>query len=184
MNNKQKIIDILFESFYDNGSVNFVVKQDSKIDQRIRTLLDYSYYKGEHFGKVYLSENRKAAAIVIDPKKEKFTFWELKLIFQVIGLRGLPKVLKREGNLKKRKPKEDFVYLWYVGVKKDDQGNGYGTELINKIIADHPTKAIHLQTSNPLNFPLYEKLGFRYDGDYSQPGYFVKIYTYINHLDD
>lgn len=183
MSKKEKVIDILFESFYKNGSVNFVVKQDNKKDKRIKTLLEYSYYKGTNFGKIYLSKNEAAAAITIDPNKEKFTFWELKLIFKVIGLKGLAKVLKREGNLKKRIPNKDFIYLWYVGVREKNQGNGFGTELIQQIISDNPNKAIHLQTSASRNFALYEKLGFQYDGDYSQPGYYVKIYTYSKHLE-
>jgi ribosomal protein S18 acetylase RimI-like enzyme len=177
---KEKIINILYDSFYDNGSVNFVVKQDRKRDKRIRKLLQYSYYKGLKFGKVYLSKDEKVAAIIIDPKKDKFTFWDIRLIFQVIGLNGLPKILKREKNLKKFNPKEDFVYLWYVGVKKESQGQGLGTKLILDILEEQKDKAIHLQTSNPRNFPLYEKLGFRFDGDYAQTGYAVKVYTYLH----
>jgi ribosomal protein S18 acetylase RimI-like enzyme len=177
---KEKVLEILYDSFFENGSVNFVVKQDRKKEERIRTLLDYSYFKAEKFGKIYLSEDEKAAAIIIDPKKEKFTLWELRLIFKVIGLKGLAKVLKREKNLKKYNPSQDFVYLWYVGVKKEHQGQGFGTRLIKDVLKDMEGRAVHLQTSNPLNFPLYEKLGFRFDGDYSQPGYAVKVYTYLN----
>ena len=124
---KSKVLDILYDSFYDNGSVNFVVKQDSKKEKRIKTLLEYSYYKGERFGKIFLSEDETTAAIIIDPNKDKFSFWELKLIFNVIGLRGLAKVLKREKNLKKFKPENDFNYLWYVGVKEAHQGQGNGS---------------------------------------------------------
>jgi ribosomal protein S18 acetylase RimI-like enzyme len=177
---KEKVLDILYESFYDNGSVNFAVKQDRKKDKRIKTLLEYSYYKGERFGEIFLSEDEKVAAIIIDPKRDKFTFWDVRLIFKVIGLRGLPKILKREKNLKSFNPKEPFVYLWYVGVKNEDQGQGLGTRLIQDILKKLAGTAVHLQTSNPRNFPLYEKMGFRFDGDYEQTGYAVKVYTYEN----
>ena len=128
---------------------------------------------------MYLSDDKNAAAIVIDPSKERFTFWDIKLIFRVIGLSGLPKVLKRESNLKKFKPKGKVLYLWYVGVKNNAQGKGLGSKLIREIIADYPGYQVHLQTSNPRNFPLYERLGFRFDADYAQKGYAVKIYTYV-----
>lgn len=176
---RQKVIDILFHSFYDNGSVNFVIKQDDKKERRIRDLLEYSYEKGERFGKVYLSENEEAAAIVIDPAREKFTRGDIRLITRVIGMAGLPKVLKREKNLKQLKPKGKVLYFWYVGVKPEAQGKGQGTQLIEQIIADYPEYHIHLQTSNPRNFPLYEKMGFRFDGDYEQRGYAVKLYTFL-----
>jgi len=42
-------------------------------------------------------------------------------------LAGLPKVLKREKNLKQLKPKGKVLYLWYVGVKPEAQGKGQGT---------------------------------------------------------
>lgn len=175
---KDVVIDILYEAFYDNGSVNFVVKQDKRKNQRIRTLLAYSYHKGQKFGKIILSDDRKAAAILIDPKKEKFTLWDVKLMFRVIGLRNVIKVLKREKNLKQHCPKSDFMYLWYVGVKKEDQGKGIGTKMIQEILASAGGKVIHLQTSNPRNFKLYEQLGFHCDGTYQQEAYTVKIYSW------
>lgn len=175
---KDTVIDILYKAFYDNGSVNFVVKQDKRKNQRIRTLLEYSYYKGQKFGKIILSDDQNAAAILIDPKKEKFTLWDLKLMFKVIGLRNVMAVLKREKNLKQHCPKADFMYLWYVGVKKDHQGKGLGTKLIQKILASAEGKVIHLQTSNPRNFKLYEGLDFCCDGTYQQDAYTVKIYSW------
>lgn len=116
---RDKVIEILYESFYDNGSVNFVVKQDAKKDERIRELLAYSYNKAQRYGKVYLSYNEQAAAIVIDPEKDRFTLGDIRLIREVIGLGGLPKVLKREKNLKRFKPQGKVMYLWYVGVKPE-----------------------------------------------------------------
>ncbi len=67
-----------------------------------------------------------------------------------------------------------------MGVYNQQQGNGFGTKLIKQIIDEHKGYQIHLQTSNQRNFPLYEKLGFRYDGEYTQQDYYVKIYTYLN----
>ena len=32
---KQRVLEILFETFYDNKSVNFLVKQDRKKDKNI-----------------------------------------------------------------------------------------------------------------------------------------------------
>ena len=78
----------------------------------------------------------------------------------------------------KFKPEQDFHYLWYVGVKTANQGQGKDSKLIQKIMQEPDGKALHLQTSNPRNFPLYERRGFNFDGDYSQPGYAVKVYTY------
>ncbi|MEJ6687346.1 MAG: hypothetical protein QNK70_08730 [Crocinitomicaceae bacterium] len=58
-------------------------------------------------------------------------------------------MLKREKNLKKFKPEQDFHYQWYVGVKTANQGQGKDSKLIQKIMQEPDGKALHLQTSNP-----------------------------------
>ena len=57
-NKKQKVLNILFETFYSNPvSVQFV-KQEHKKVKRFKFLLEYSYFSSENFGKVYLSESQ------------------------------------------------------------------------------------------------------------------------------
>ena len=40
---RDRVIDILAESFNDNQSVNYIVKQDKKRNQRIGNLIAYSF---------------------------------------------------------------------------------------------------------------------------------------------
>jgi len=66
---KRAVIDILCQSFKENKSVNFVVKQDHRKERRLRTLMEYSYYQGSRNGKVYLNEDQTACAIILNSTK-------------------------------------------------------------------------------------------------------------------
>ncbi len=180
--NKSRIIDILFESFYYNKSVNFVVKQDAKKDKRLRILMEYSYFVGENFGKIYLNKDKSACAILIDPSKKRTTFksvlWDIKLLIFCIGISNLSKVMKRESEIKNNHPKINFIHLWYIGVSQNDQGKGIGTLLMKEIIDDYHKKEqpIYLETSTIRNFPFYERLGFEKVAEIESLGYPLKMY--------
>ena len=106
------VISILSKAFINNRSVAFVVKQDSKREKRIKLLMAYSLFKAYHFGKVFMNPEKTACALVVDSSKKKWTYqsfiWDLKLIFQCIGLFNLSRVLKREKILKTFHPKGKF----------------------------------------------------------------------------
>lgn len=183
---KQIIVDILRTSFQDNKSVNFVVRQDGKRESRIEKLMEYSYFQGENFGKIYLSKDQNACAIVLIPSKKKTTLrgilWDLKLVFGCMGLSKVSKVLKREGEIKKHHPNFPFLHLWYIGVNPDFQGQAKGTELMAQIMHDAKELKlpIYLETSNPKNFPFYEKLGFKMISEMDNLGYPLKMYLKAN----
>lgn len=177
------INEILFESFYDNKSVNFVVRQDSKKDERLKILMDYSIFMGNNFGKVYLTNDQKACAIVLDPLKKKTTLkavlWDIKLAFSVIGINNIKKVMARENVLKKHHPKTPFIHLWYIGVRNEAQGKGLGSKLLQQIINDYPKKDIYLETSTERNFSFYKKHGFELVNDLVKDlGYHLHMYIY------
>lgn len=179
---KQIIVDILRKSFQDNKSVNFVVKQDRKREARIKKLMEYSYFQGENFGKIYFSKDQNACAIVLIPSKKKTTLkgilWDLKLVFSCMGISNVSKVLKRESEIKKHHPDFSFLHLWYIGVNPEFQGKSKGTELMAKIMYDAKelNLPIYLETSNPKNFPFYEKLGFKMISELNSLGYPLKMY--------
>ncbi|HEY5391120.1 MAG TPA: hypothetical protein VIJ57_03310 [Hanamia sp.] len=50
---KEFIVDILVHSFYDNRSVNYIIKQDRKKDERIKKLMKYSFDLCHYFGDVF-----------------------------------------------------------------------------------------------------------------------------------
>jgi ribosomal protein S18 acetylase RimI-like enzyme len=59
-------------------------------------------------------------------------------------------------------PSEPHWYLPLIGVDPSQQGKGYGSALMQHALVrcDRDNKPAYLESSNPRNIPLYERLGF------------------------
>lgn len=165
-NHKSHVIEILTNSFEDNQSVNYIVKQDIKRKERIRALMDYSFEICYMFGAVYLSDDKKGCALVLYPDQKKFsiksTLLDVQLLLNAIGLTRVGKAMSRESAIKSNYPNEPIYYLWFLGVFNADQNNGVGSQLLEEIIQDSQKqhKPIYLETSTIKNIPWYQKFGF------------------------
>ncbi|MFL1894535.1 GNAT family N-acetyltransferase [Aquimarina sp. 2-A2] len=163
-NDKKTVVEIISASFDTNKSINYVVKQDQKRSKRIKLLINYSFYKGMRFGKIYLSSDKKAACILLESNKKKTTLggllWNLNLAINCIGLRRVSPVSKREKILKQNHPNENFIHLWYLGVDPRSQHQGIGSEFLKEILEKHKKSPVYLETSSLTNIPFYQKFGF------------------------
>lgn len=165
-NDKSLVVDILTKSFDTNQSVNYIVKQDEKRAKRVSALMDYSFEVCYLFGEVFLSDDKKACALVTYPDKKKTTLksilLDVKLILSCVGLKNIKKTLAREAMINKIQPKELKYYLWFIGVDPECQNEGIGSALLNEIIEDseHKKRPIYLETSTLKNLPWYKKFGF------------------------
>jgi ribosomal protein S18 acetylase RimI-like enzyme len=166
-NDKQLIIDILTKSFESNQSVNYIAKQDEKRLKRIGALMNYSFEVCHLFGDVFLSDDKKACALVLYPDKKKTTYksilLDVKLILSCMGIENIKKALSRESKIKQLQPKELMYYLWFIGVNPEYQNEGIGSVLLSEIIEDSEDKKrpIYLETSTLKNLPWYQKFGFQ-----------------------
>lgn len=161
---KNEVIDILYASFENNQSVNYIVKQDRHKARRLRYLMEYSFDICNLSGDIYLSDDRKACALLSYPnRKAKFslaaTLLDIKLILKTIGFGGIQKALNREKTIKANYPTQDFTYLWFIGVRPSEQGKGTGSKLLTEILAS--SQSVYLETSTLANLPWYEKFGFQ-----------------------
>jgi ribosomal protein S18 acetylase RimI-like enzyme len=164
---KEKVIDILSECFETNKSVNWIVKQDSKKKERIKHLMDYSFEACINIGQIYLTENLTGVIICSDshgklPILEE-AYLTAQFVLKVIGIDGIGKALRREEYIKQFHPKdEEFIYIWFIGLKKEEQGRGVGSAMLQEII-DRSNKEqipIYLETSTHKNLSFYQKHGF------------------------
>lgn len=164
---KNTIVEILARAFDDNKSVNYIIKQDKHRKQRIRKLMDYSFEVCNRFGRVVLSDDKKAYALIAFPDKKRTTFrsvlCDVKLITNSIGLKGVSKAMSREKKIKQLQPMELIYYLWFIGVSPEEQNRGIGSILLSEIIkdAEAQNRILCPETSTQKNIPWYEKFGFK-----------------------
>lgn len=62
LSDRDLIVDILTRSFIDNKSVNYIIKQDEKKEQRIKGLMKYSFDICNLFGDVFISDDKNGCA--------------------------------------------------------------------------------------------------------------------------
>lgn len=164
---KNRVVDILTESFDTNQSVNYLIPQDKKRNRRIRKLMNYSFDICYLFGAIFLTEDKAGCALVLFPDKKKNNlksiFLDIKLIVSCIGIPNIKKALTRESKIKNVQPKIPMYYLWFVGVDPGQQNKGTGTALMKEIIEDAHSmqRPVYLETSTLKNVPWYQKFGFR-----------------------
>lgn len=167
LKDKSAVVRILSQSFQDNKSVNYIVRQDSRRKDRIRGLMEYSFHCCLDFGRVVISEDGNACALVLFPDRKRTSpgsIWrDLKLVFTVTGPGALPKVLKREALINKRYPvSRELYYVWFIGVLPEAQGGGLGTKLMQELVqeAGCMNRPVSLETSTQRNLSWYRELGF------------------------
>lgn len=166
-NDKELVAEILIRSFVDNKSVNYIIKQDEKREQRLKHLMEYSFDVCNLFGDVFISDDRKACALVVVTDRKKVTvksiLLDIKLVLSVTGLSNINKAISRESAIQKIHPSIPLYYLWFIGVEPSQQGQGIGSKLLNEIIQKglSENRTICLETSTLKNIPWYEKHGFK-----------------------
>ncbi|MBD1424062.1 GNAT family N-acetyltransferase [Sphingobacterium arenae] len=166
-NDKTLITELLAKSFEKNLSVNYIIRQDEKKAHRLRVLMEYSIKMCSLFGEIWLSNDKKACALVLYPHKKKTTFatiyLDVKLALSAIGISGIGKAIKREAMIKKKQPKEKMAYLWFIGVNPLYQHLGIGSNLLKEVLANATKNGlpVYLETSTQKNLPWYQRFGFR-----------------------
>lgn len=182
-NDKSLVIDILTNSFDANQSVNYIVQQGSKRIEHIKYLMEYSFEICFMFGDVFLSDDRRACALVLYPEKKKSNIkailLDIKLILNSVGISNISKALSRESKIKKAYPKDvPMYYLWFIGVYPSEQNKGIGTQLLQSLLSDSKGKnrEVFLETSTIKNLPWYKNLGFSVynELDFGYKLYFLK----------
>jgi ribosomal protein S18 acetylase RimI-like enzyme len=176
------VVNILVNSFDDNKSVNYIIKQDKKRVQRIRALMEYSFDICHLFGDVFLTDDKNGCALIVLPDKKKLSFKSIildaKLVINSMGLSNTKKAMYRESKIKKEHPKDLIYYLWFIGVEPNEQNKGIGSLLLEYVINEGLAlkRKICLETSTMKNIPWYKKHGFSIykELDFSYRLYFMK----------
>lgn len=165
-NDKDRMVNILANSFADNKSINYIIKQDKKKAQRLISLMEYSFDICYLFGDIFLSDDKKACALIVMPDKKKTTLKSIlldaKMIISCMGFKNIKKAVKREAEIKQNHPEGLIYYLWFIGVEVSEQSKGTGSKLLEEVIQESQSKGrpVYLETSTVKNIPWYEKSGF------------------------
>ena len=162
---KNLVVRILTDAFLDNKSVNYLIPGDRRHKSRVQALMEYSFEVCFASGKVLISDDDSAVALISFPENKKTTFrgllWEAGLVLNGIGFGNISRAINREKKIAENYPKCPIYYLWFLAVDKNRQGRGIGSTFLNEIKADAVAmeRPIYLETSTVRNLPFYERAG-------------------------
>jgi len=162
---KEFIIEMLTHAFEQNPGISYMVKDDARKLIRISHLMEYAYQICALFGKILISDDGKACALVLYPGKKRFSLrcclLDLNLLFGKLGLKSALEVLNSRDVINRYHPKNSY-HVWFIGVDPKYSNMGIGTDLMEEIIADadRRRKPIYLETYLSRNLQWFQKFGF------------------------
>ncbi len=79
------------------------------------------------------------------------------------GITTLGRIIAADKGISAHKPKDPFVYLFAIGVTKEQQGQGLGKRLMAPVLSacDRVGQPVYLESSNPDNHSFYASFGFK-----------------------
>ncbi len=129
--------------------------------------MDYSFETCIGTGQIFLTDDL-TGAIISSNSEDKLPILEeayltIQFVWKVTGIDGIAKTLRRERYITQYHPKDhEFIYIWFIGLKKTEQGRGVGSAVLQEIInrSNQEQIPIYLETSTERNLNFYKKHGF------------------------
>ncbi|HBK91369.1 MAG TPA: GNAT family N-acetyltransferase [Parvularcula sp.] len=156
------VADILADAFHDDPVMNWNLGSKKPI-RRLFLELARGLYLKRGFGHLAGDE---AASLWLPPgvRPDPPIVNELLIgaaVFPAGGLPALRRLLCISAQMGAARPAEPHYYLFAVGVRRRSQGRGFGGRLIAEGLKMAGAAApAYLECSNPMNEPLYMRLGF------------------------
>lgn len=176
LNDRHLVANILSRAYDTNDTINETVNepaekrvhnsplQETRRRNKIYRLMTWAFDLCYRYGGVFLSEDKKAAALIVYPDKKKFSFSclieELKLI-PILGLLNIPKVMQREMAYNKLLPAY-IIKPMFLGTLPEARNQGRGSELMACLaeISDATQRPIYLDARIKKNEIWFSKQGF------------------------
>lgn len=161
----REVIDTLSLAFHTDPALSHILNDDALRRRRLPKLFDTLVHSDAQLGRVVRSTGAEAAALWRSPghadtSSREFIgqLWPMLRIFTT----ALPRALRIVDGIDRHRPKGEFWYLHFVGVRPDEQGKGWGGRIIREGLAraDSDGLPCWLETATPENVPLYQRLGF------------------------
>lgn len=178
---RHQVTEILKLAFADNNSIRDIVGHGPGCDGRLKSLIGYAIDICQTYGKIWVSEDGNACALVLFPDRRKFSLrsvlWDLKLVIRVVGLANIFRVMRRESLIARQHFLTKSYYLWFIGVRPECQGQGIGSAFLSGLLADAEflRRTVFLETSVERNVAWYRKFGLQvyHEQDMGYPLFFM-----------
>lgn len=176
---KQDIIDKVTSLLKEIPTSMDIVKKGGDRHKRFRYLGTHMVEKAIEKDALIVSDNGKGIAILFRTNSKDNNFWkeiwtELKLVWNVTGLKNALKILKNQKYIKKQRPQEgDYLYCWFWGILADSRGadTQVGKDMKDEFYrrAQEFQIPLYAETRIRKNAVVYQRFGFELFHEWDHP---------------
>lgn len=171
---RQNVLDLLVNNFFDDPLYVFIFRNEKKRLHCLNIFFDaYLTYLGDS-ALVYLSEDKWACGIAFHPEKVPSGYRAFKVLmgFLVklmklipnVGIKGYIRCLKTIHRMSSswidNLVQVPYIHLDLMVVHRERRSKGYFKAWFLEMEKIHKRKVFTLETQNPINVVIYQKLGF------------------------
>ena len=169
------LVETLAQAFQTDPALTWILPDADHRFRALRGLFRTLVPADMRAGLALRSGGDEAAALWRAPgQAHSGTLEFLRTVVPLVATFGtaLRRGLRVQGSIDAHRPKGQFWYLHYVGVRRDHRGRGHGGRIIRAqtAVADAAGLPCWLETATPENVPLYERLGFVTQVEWDVPG--------------
>lgn len=156
-----------------------IVINDSKKDKRFYYLAKHMVDKALEKDALIISENQTGFAILFKTSKKEDNFWkelpeQLKLVWNVTGIKNALKILKTQKYIKSQRPQEgEYLYCWFWGILEGSRGadRQVGKEMKDEFYrrANLYNIPLYAETRMRQNSLVYQRFGFELFNEWQHP---------------
>jgi len=163
---KENVIEIIIDAIAVNPKIQYLLG-NTKFPKKVRALAHFIYAISERRKAIYLSQDGKGLLICMHSHDWKKGINDIgdycRMIFSAFEWSRLIQILKMERRLQSFRPsEEDYLYVWVLGTKKENQGENQARELRDALYlkATELQLPIYAETAFDQNFKVYQRYGF------------------------
>lgn len=161
---KLLVTAILAKAYEKNDTINETMLPGNRA-ARLQLLMDYSFETALHSGAVYLSDDKKAVALILFPEKIKFSFKsilrDIHFLFFISGFKRAMSALSREKAVRNIHPAGRIYQVWYLATDPACASKGNGATLMQELIRDaqQQQRILCVESRIEKNTNWYQKCG-------------------------
>jgi len=169
------IVDVLTTAFFDDPLWGPAFPDRAARALQAAALWRLLAFSAQRYDWLWVTEGVEAAAVWIPPGGVELTSEEEDGLEAYLGRWCDPAVVAELLGIfaafEHARPDEPHFYLSLLGTHVHHRGRGLGTALLRHVLelVDQQRMPVHLESCNPVNEPLYRRLGFERSGEFAAP---------------
>ena len=166
-----RAVRVLLESFRQDPAVRWLFPEEADYERHFPRLVHAMGGEAFTLGTAYRMADYSAVALWLPPGVESDTDSILQVFEDGVPAARREEVLGMAEEMGLHHPDVPHWYLPFIGVHPARQGRGYGTALMRHALetGERISMLAYLESSNPANISLYERMGFEIAGAIRTP---------------